>query len=100
MKISFSVEGKGHEWEWSTKPKSCQKCQSQNDTGCGTEVCIASNKDSIARTYPNLCEFYTDFHDAKEVITIHIGLGSCQKLFSQGGKYHKSAIYDYHYLRI
>jgi hypothetical protein len=40
---------------------------------------------TFAMTYENICEFLQKFHDAKNVVTLHVGLGSCTTLFGQGG---------------
>ena len=53
--------------------------------GCGPKVCIATKRDSLAKTYNNVCEFLLEYHDAKEIDTIHVGLGSCNELFEDDG---------------
>ena len=37
---------------------------------------------TFAMTYKNICEFLEKFYDAKNEITLHVGLGSCLNLFS------------------
>merc|ERR1712106_513945 len=80
-----AIGHEGKNWPWSKKPDNCRACKSNKI--CNKEICVAtkSGDKTFAMTYKNICEFLEKFYDAKNEITLHVGLGSCLNLFGEGG---------------
>ena len=80
----FKVDDNGKDWPWSNNPSgNCNECLGDKEV-CGQEICVASNKDSLARTFKSVCNFLEKYHDAKDIRTLHVGLGKCSGLFGEG----------------
>ena len=106
----FKVDDNGKDWPWSDKLKpasygGCDECN--GDAACGQEICVASKKDNLARTFKSVCEFLQKYHDAKDIRTFHVGLGKCSGLFGEGSMHFKidfffkysSKIFFYQFIR-
>lgn len=79
----LSVDEKLQDAEWGSIPENCKACA--DDEFCGKQVCVAMN--NLATTYANICEFYKEKGNAKDVVTAHVGIGGCSQLFSEEGNY-------------
>jgi hypothetical protein len=79
-----AIDDNGKDWPWSNNPSgNCNECLGDKEV-CGQEICVASNKDSLARTFKSVCNFLEKYHDAKDIRTLHVGLGKCSGLFGEG----------------
>ena len=77
-----AIEGIGHDWPWSDSPR-CEFMKEDRSRSTDT-VCIATSIDNVARTYASVCTFLKEFHNATDLITVHLGLGRCTGLFGDG----------------
>ena len=89
----LKVDDNGKDWPWSNNPGgNCNECL--GDKVCGQEICVASNKDNLARTFKSVCNFLEKFHDAKDIRTFHVGLGKCSGLFGEGSMHFRIIFFN------
>ena len=88
--LLFLVDDNLKNEPWSTPGKSYKPCAL--DENCGREICVASNKDNLARTFKSIHEFLYFYHyefDGRAIRSVHVGLGKCSSLFGDEGKIFK-----------
>ena len=82
------VAGEKHDSPWGQKNlNGCSKSQYDHaQDASGEEICVMMPTDKMAYTY-TVCELMEKkLWDAKDIVTIHIGLGACKTLLDQEGR--------------